>query len=573
MAFASIYVPDFMVQAVLRGERSLCGRPVALIDGTPPIENVVAANQAASSAGIKLGMAKSQAAQFCGVGSGVGSGIEIRSRSRTQEKAAHAALLDLGWSVSPRIEDNAPDTIILDISGLASLFGDGHSIANKLVERAASLGLLLHVAIASRIEAAIHAARGFPGIIVIPPGEEAKFLSSLPVAVLLPSIEARETLQRWGIRTCQALGALPVLQLSERLGQEGVRLHELARGASVRSLVLAEPGTVFEEEMELEYAVAELEPLAFLLGRLLDQLCSRLDARSLAASAIRVQFDLRDFVDDDRQVFPATVPATSSQGSPPAWPAALGLSAALNDQPLQKQAPATYQNVLSLPVPMRDSKMLLKLLRLRLQSNPPLASIVKITLAADSAPPRAAQGGLFLPSSPDPEKLELTVARLANLVGAFNIGSPELVDTYRPGEFRMIRFVPPADESKIARRTKAAAEPVEQQSESPGHRPACAFRIFRPALPARVELHHGCPARVFIRGRRGNVMAISGPWRSSGDWWREDAWRQEEWDLEIHFDVSSSGTQRDSNSGMSDGLYRVYYDLTRQSWFVRGIYD
>ena len=75
----------------------------------------------------------------------------------------------------------------------------------------------------------------------------------------------------WGVRTCEELAALPVLQLSERLGQEGVRLHELARGARVRSLVLAEPGICFEEEIELEEAVEELEPLSFLLGRLLDQ--------------------------------------------------------------------------------------------------------------------------------------------------------------------------------------------------------------------------------------------------------------------------------------------------------------
>ena len=85
-----------------------------------------------------------------------------------------------------------------------------------------------------------------------------------------------ETLERWGVRTCEALAALPVLQLSERLGQEGVQLHEWARGASVRSMVLAESGICFEEEMELDDSVEELEPLAFLLGRLLDQLCARL---------------------------------------------------------------------------------------------------------------------------------------------------------------------------------------------------------------------------------------------------------------------------------------------------------
>ena len=85
------------------------------------------------------------------------------------------------------------------------------------------------------------------------------------------------------MHTCAALAALPVLQLSERLGQEGVRLHELARARSARAMVLAQPAIYFEEEMELEDAVAELEPLSFLLGRLLNQLCARLAARSLAA--------------------------------------------------------------------------------------------------------------------------------------------------------------------------------------------------------------------------------------------------------------------------------------------------
>ncbi len=127
---------------------------------------------------------------------------------------------------------------------------------------------------------------------MIQPGEESQRLGLLPVHVLLASPETLETLDRWGIRTCAALAALPLLDLSERLGQEGVRLHELARGASVRSLVLAQTTLRFEEEMELEDSVEELEPLSFILGRLLDQLCARLNARSLAANSIRVRFQL-----------------------------------------------------------------------------------------------------------------------------------------------------------------------------------------------------------------------------------------------------------------------------------------
>ena len=36
-----------------------------------------------------------------------------------------------------------------------------------------------------------------------------------------------ETLDRWGIRNLRALAALPEVALSERLGQEGLRLQQL----------------------------------------------------------------------------------------------------------------------------------------------------------------------------------------------------------------------------------------------------------------------------------------------------------------------------------------------------------
>jgi protein ImuB len=540
MAFASIHVPNFLVQAAVRAESQLRARAVVLVDGTPPIWNVVAANETALQAGMELGMAKSQAAQF--------RNVEIRHRSRLQEKSAHAALLDLGASVSPRMEDTAPDTIILDIAGLSSLFGSEENIARHLMQRASGLGLITHIAVSSNLEVALHAARGFPGITLIPSGEEAKCLGGLPVRALLPSTEILETLERWGVRNCAALAALPLLHLSERLGQEGVRLHELARGASLRSIALAEPGVRFEEEMALDFAVAELEPLAFLLGRLLDQLCARLEARALAACAMRLRFDLEDSFEKDFQVL---------------------------DDKSPRLAAKTYEKVLGLPVPMRNSKMLLKLLRLQLQADPPHASIVKIVLCAEPSRPRAAQGGLFLPSCLDPEKLELTIGRLANLVGTSNIGSPELIDTHRPGEFRMKRFVPASDESQIPQKNgSTATAQARKEDTSVSRLAATAFRIFRPEVQAKVELQDGYPARIYFRGMRGKIVTASGPWRTSGDWWREDAWQQDEWEVDIRFDSSaSSRNERASSPSAQDGLYRIYYDSIRAAWFARGRYD
>ena len=554
MAFASIYVPQFMVQAVLRTEPQLRAGALALVDGTPPLVRVIDANDSAWRVGIQMGMAKSQVAQFLGV--------EIRNRSQSKEAAAHAALLDLGWSVSPRMENTAADTIVLDLAGLNSLFGSDEEIAGDLSRRALSLGLATNVAVAANIEVAIHAARGFTGVTVIPDGEESRRIGVLPVHVLFPSEESLATLDRWGIKTCGDLAALPLLELSERLGQEGVRLHELARGASVRSLVLAEPSLSFREELELDTAEEELEPVSFLLGRLLDQLCARLQARAQAATAIHLRFDLGDLFEKDAEIIKRNSPPDDNQ--------------------------KIYRKVLTLPVAMRDSKMLLKLLRLQLQSDPPPGSIVKIILVAEPSRRRAAQSGLFVPSSPDPEKLELTVARLAKLVGSANVGSPELVDTHRPGEFRMSRFRPPANEEPPRRKSKngtelAITEPAA--NESPSRRSSVGFRMFRPRLPATIELHDGIPSRVVFRGVYGSVIAVSGPWRTSGDWWREDSWLQDEWDIEVWVNSPSariihtrnSFSALDSNpqqqTAAPSGTYCIYFDVTAQSWFVRGMYD
>ena len=555
MGFACVYIPDFLVQAVVRsqpslGERAQAKNALALISGAPPLWSVVAANPAAFEAGIQLGMTKAQVAQF--------GTVQICMRSEAQEQAAHAALLDAAWSVSPRVEDTALDTVVLDLEGLSALFGSDENIARELARRVAAIDLAARVAVAANMEVAIHAARGFPGITIIPEGEERRRLGALRVGVLTTEAETLDILERWGVETLQALAALPVLQLSERLGQEGVRLSELARGIRQRALVLAKASSIFAEEMELDDAVEELEPLSFLLGRLLDQLCARLEARALAVRTVRVRFELQPSFEKDFQT----------------------LQEDLRKKPEVKQ----YEKVLTLPVPMRNAKTLLKLLRLQLQGDPPAAPIQKIYMTADAAAPRVAQNGLFVPCGPDPEKLEVTIARLGKLVGEGNLGCAELLDSHRPESFRMSRFVVASEQNKRC----GNGEPnVKENSEPRGV--VTGLRVVRPAQTVRVELLNGQPIRVYLRGMRGEVIAASGPWRSSGDWWQEDAWQQEEWDLEIEFSASSTvGAQhrcapsrqnpnsldpQQFSSCPQRGLYRIYYDALRQGWFVRGEYD
>ena len=97
------------------------------------------------------------------------------------------------------------------------LFGSVHDIAHAIARRAA---VPVNVAVASNPDAAFHAARGFSGISIVPQGDEAKFLASLPVALLRASEEIAETLARWGIRTFRDLAVLPDLGVAARLGRK-----------------------------------------------------------------------------------------------------------------------------------------------------------------------------------------------------------------------------------------------------------------------------------------------------------------------------------------------------------------
>jgi protein ImuB len=410
-------------------------------------------------------------------------------------------LTALAFEFSPTVEQTAPDTVALDVAGLDRLFGLPQEIAAAMARRAAETGLACHIALAANPDAAICAARGFAradirpalGPSVIPQGDEAKFLGPLPLWLLAPSHDLLETLGRWGIRRFQDLAALPPLGIAERLGPEGLRLRRLARGEATRKLLPIPDPLRFEDEIELEYPVDLLEPLAFLLASLIGGLATRLATRGLATDELRLRLKL-----ENRD---------------------------------------THQRTLRLPVPSLDAKAFLKLLQLDLAAHPPSAPIVHVWFGVNPVKPQAAQGGLFVPTAPEPVGLELTLARIQAIVGEGRAGSPRLLDTHRPGAFRM---EPPGP-----------AKPANPTA----HQPRLTLRVFRPPRPAHVALAEGQPTFIAAQSIRGKVMDMAGPWRTSGDWWTADSWSRDEWDIAL-----SDGT-----------LYRLY--CSPAGWFVEGSYD
>jgi protein ImuB len=283
--FACLYASDFLVQSVVRLDAALRQQPVAILDGSPPLQKVVALNPRAREQGMYLGMTKSQAELFA---------AKLCPRNLTQEAAASQALLDCAFAFSPRVEDVGENkgSVILDIDGLERLHGDAESIGQALQQLGNTFGFELNVGIAANPDAAALAAHGFSGITVVPSGLERERFGPLPIGILDLSLELQETFRAWGIHTLQALADLPEIGLIERLGQEGKRLQTLACGASQRPLIPREPELQFEESLELEFPLELLEPLTFVLARLLQSLCARLAARGLAAGTISLTLEL-----------------------------------------------------------------------------------------------------------------------------------------------------------------------------------------------------------------------------------------------------------------------------------------
>ena len=536
MPFACIFVPDFSVQALLRVEPELRPQAVAVLEGSAPLEKVFAINQRAREAGVEPGMTKTQL-EAC-------TGLVLRKRSIAQETSAHAALLDCAQSFSPRVEDTDHDTIVLDLAGLEKLFGPFEQIACAIARSAKELGLESHVAVASNPDAAMLAARGFPGVTVIPQGEESAYFEQLSIDVLAEADEEMlQTFDRWGIRTLGALAALPEVALSERLGQKGLCLQRLARGKVFRTLVPIDEPLIFEESAELEHPLVLLEPLAFLMNRMLEQICARLEARALATQELTLELKLeqrRNICHPERAGF-------ASEGSG----RATARNLAISEIATERDASILFTRKLRLPVPLVDPKIFLKLLQLDLNANPPGAPIKKILLKAEPARPRPAQNGLFLPPEPEPEMLELTLARIAGIVGEARVGSVEILDTHRPHGFRMRRF--------------AGITERFGNSNKNGHETSVvtALRMFRPPVQASVTVRDGSPSRISCSKKKdidGQVLWVAGPWRFSGDWWEQGPWARDEWDVALQ-----------QESGIV--LYRLVRDLLSGSWFVEGTYD
>jgi len=498
--YACLYAKEFPAQAVLRLRPEMKERPVVVIEGEPPLQTVCSFNAKARYLGIVRGMTKVELDTF--------SSLIVLPRSRTEEVSTHAVMLECAGAFSPRVEDRSGGSAFLcmiDIAGTEKLLGPPEVLARELLRRVRALGVSASVAISRNFYAALSYVRGSSSrISFIAPGNEGPALAPLPLKVLDVSSQHAETFALWGIRTLAALAALPEKELIARIGQEGKRLRQLARGELPHHFVPYEAAFELQERMELDTPVEELERLLFVVNVMLEQLIFRVMARVLALASITITLSLEGNATHARTVRPA--------------------------------------------VPTNDRPLWLKLLQLDLESHPPLAAILAVTLTAEHGSTSKVQLGLFSPQLPEPMRLDVTLARIRALVGDGCVGSPVLRDTNQPDGFRVEPF-------------KIPLAPSVHSSSPATVGSSAAMRQLRPPERTWITLRDRQPASFVFRDRKYEVEYAYGPWLAEGDWWNRQTWALEQWDL---IGRSSDGAM------LCCCLVR---DLKEQSWQVVTLYD
>jgi protein ImuB len=507
--YLCLYLCDFAVQTLVRLRPEMRQRPVAVLDGIPPLETVFALNDRARKLGLEFGMAKLQAESF--------SGVAVAKRVQREEDSAFLMLMQCAERFSPRIEVLASPgektsgaTLVLDISASERLLGTPQEIAEGLQRKVHAAGLDPSIATSSNANAAVLAARGHPGITIVAPREEAQRLAPLPLSVLDLDAEQEETFASWGIKTLDALAALPQKALIARIGQAGYRLQALARGEHESLLVPAEAAAdgVLNENMELEHPVDLLEPLLFLLSRMLDQILVRAAERALAIAGVETRLKLQGVLGKE------------------------------------------HRRVVRPALPESSHATLLKLIQLDLEMHPPHAAVVALQMQGQPARPQTVQQGLFVPQTPEAGRLEVLLARLRKLVGEDRVGAAELLDSHRPDAFRMAGFLSHGN-------AQAAGGEIRTS----------ALRMLRPPRAVRVEMQQARMIALSLDGRKLRVDKASGPWKASGAWWTHTEWCREEWDVAL--DTALQNQEKEQEK-----LYcRVAYDPGARCWYLTGIYD
>lgn len=169
--FATIYLPDFYLQAALRHQPELRGKPVALIDDQEKKAVIVQLNTVAAQTGVRCGMTPSQGLARC-------LELVVKTRLLPQEKLLQEILLHFAGTLAPYLEATSPGLSTIQFTDTKNLMPKVAHIIAQLRE----VEIVAQAGIAPTPDASFLAAHLAKPVLQI--NDVSEFLSVLPIETL-----------------------------------------------------------------------------------------------------------------------------------------------------------------------------------------------------------------------------------------------------------------------------------------------------------------------------------------------------------------------------------------------------
>jgi DNA polymerase-4 len=275
-----------------RDRPELAGRPI-IVGADPKGRGVVsAASYPARRFGVHSAMPIGRAARLCP--DGVFLPVDMDKYVRVSRD-----IMAILAGFTPLLEPLSIDEAFLDVTQSRALHGDGEAQARSIKSRIrAQVGLTASVGVASnKFIAKVASELEKPdGLVVVPPGTEAAFLSPLPISRLwgVGRVTAAE-LESMGIRTIGRLASVPAGDLRARFGKHGPLLHELARGVDERPVEPFAPPKSMGAEETFGADHRDVDRLSATLRSQAERVARELRADGYAGRTVTLKLRFADF--------------------------------------------------------------------------------------------------------------------------------------------------------------------------------------------------------------------------------------------------------------------------------------
>jgi protein ImuB len=243
-------------------------------------EILTAVDDAAERLGLSPGLALAQARAMH-------PGIETVAENVEADAALLESIADWCLRYTPLVACDMPDSLLLDISGCAHLYGGEHELVADLASRLENAGFAYSLAIAGTIGAAWAAAHyGKPASYAC--GEEHALLAPLPFSALRLPPATVAGLARVGLKCIGDITDLPRAPLTARFGSEVLRQLDRALGYEHEPLTPRLPVAPYVAEQRFAEPIGREEDVLAITGRLARRLQFALERRGDGARRIEL---------------------------------------------------------------------------------------------------------------------------------------------------------------------------------------------------------------------------------------------------------------------------------------------